>query len=136
MTKTATEILKKATPSSPMGLVGLVRRGVPWSVYRGVVVDLGFNDQQAAEVLQIPPRTLARRKGGRLDPRESERLMRLSRLVLQATEVLGNREKALQWLRAPNRALDGATPFSLLDTDVGTQAAEAVLTRIEYGVFS
>jgi len=26
--------------------------------------------------------------------------------------------------------------MSLLDTDIGTQAAEAVLTRIEYGVFS
>jgi uncharacterized protein (DUF2384 family) len=33
-------------------------------------------------------------------------------------------------------ALEGATPASLLDTDIGTQAAQEVLTRIDYGVFS
>ena len=62
--------------------------------------------------------------------------MRLVRLVAQATEVLGSQKKAVRWLESPNRALGGAIPMSLLDTDVGTQAAEAVLTRIEYGVFS
>jgi putative toxin-antitoxin system antitoxin component (TIGR02293 family) len=62
--------------------------------------------------------------------------MRLVRLVEQATDVLGNQAKALRWMTLPNRALEGATPMSLLDTDIGTQAAEAVLTRIEYGVFS
>jgi putative toxin-antitoxin system antitoxin component (TIGR02293 family) len=122
--------------ATPMALVGLLREGVPWTIYRGVVTDLGLNDQTAAGVLHIPARTLARRKGGRLEPQESERFMRLVRLVSQATDVLGTREKALRWLEAPNRALEGSTPMSLLDTDVGTQAAEAVLTRIEYGVFS
>jgi len=123
-------------PADPLALVGLVREGVPWDVYRDVVADLGLNDQAAAGILRIPPRTLARRKGGRLDPGEGERLLRLLRLAAQATDVLGDRDKALRWLAAPNRALAGAAPLSLLDTDIGTQAAEAVLTRIEYGVYS
>jgi putative toxin-antitoxin system antitoxin component (TIGR02293 family) len=122
--------------SSPMEMVNLVRKGVPWSLYQGVVVDLGFNDQTASGVLHIPVRTLARRKGARLEPQESERFMRLVRLVARATEVLGTREKALRWMQASNRALEGVSPISLLDTDIGTQAAEAVLTRIEFGVFS
>jgi putative toxin-antitoxin system antitoxin component (TIGR02293 family) len=50
--------------------------------------------------------------------------------------VLGTREKATLWLESRNRALGGAPPLSLLDTDIGTQAAEDVLTRIEYGVYS
>jgi putative toxin-antitoxin system antitoxin component (TIGR02293 family) len=122
--------------ANPLSLVDLIRAGVPWSLYRGVVTGLGLTDQVAACVLHIPPRTLARRKGGRLEPGEGERLMRLVRLVAQATDVLGSQTKAVRWLEAPNRALGGATPMSLLDTDIGTQAAEAVLTRIEYGVFS
>ena len=120
----------------PMAMVALLRAGVPWNLYQGVLAKLGLNDQAAAGILHIPPRTLARRKGGRLDPQESERLMRLVRLAAQATEILGDQKKAIRWLESPNRGLAGAAPMSLLDTDIGTQAAEAVLTRIEFGVFS
>jgi putative toxin-antitoxin system antitoxin component (TIGR02293 family) len=114
----------------------MVREGVTWEAYRGAMDGLGLTDQAAAGVLHIPPRTLARRQGGRLDAQESERLLRLMRLVAQATEVLGTREKAMRWLGLPNRALGDAAPQSLLDTDIGTQAAEAVLTRLAFGVFS
>jgi len=120
----------------PLDQVSMVREGLPWAAYHGVIADLGMTDQMAAGVLHIPLRTLTRRKGGRLDPQESERVLRLVRLRAKAEDVLGTPEKALQWLGAPNRALAGATPLSLLDTDIGTQAAEAVLVRIEYGVFS
>jgi len=51
-------------------------------------------------------------------------------------DILGTPAKAALWLESPNRALEGATPISLLDTDIGTQAAEDVLTRIEFGVHS
>jgi len=122
--------------ATPMDLVELVREGLPWTLYQGVMTDLGLTDQMAAGVLHIPLRTLTRRKGGRLDPRESERVMRLIRLRTKAEDVLGTWEKASHWLESPNRALGGATPLSLLDTDIGTQAAEDVLTRIEYGVYS
>lgn len=130
-------VLERAYPTgAPLALVELVREGVPWSTYQGTVADLGLTDQAAAVVLHIPARTLARRKGGRLEPQESERFMRLVRLAAQAAEVLGSRQKAQHWLETPNRALQGVTPLSLLDTDIGTQAAEAVLTRIDYGVYS
>ena len=67
---------------------------------------------------------------------ESERVMRLIRMQAKAIEVLGSKEKAKRWLGAPNRALGGVPPISLLDTDQGTLAAEEVLGRIECGVFS
>jgi putative toxin-antitoxin system antitoxin component (TIGR02293 family) len=121
---------------SALAQVSQVREGLPWLLYQDVLTDLGMTDQTAAGVLHIPPRTLARRKGGRLDPQESERLLRLVRLVARSTDVLGNRGKAMHWLSASNRALEGAVPLSLLDTDIGTQAIEAVLLRIEHGVYS
>ena len=63
---------------------------------------------------------------------------RRARLQAKATDVLGSKEKAISLMQAPNRALGGATPISVLDTDteLGARAAEEVLVRIEFGVFS
>ena len=119
-----------------LALVQMVREGVPYADYQVAIEGLGLNLKEAARIMHVPTRTLSRREDDRLKPQEGERFMRLLRLVAQATDVLGSQLKALSWLEAPNRALEGATPMSLLDTDIGTQAAEAVLTRIEYGVFS
>jgi len=86
--------------------------------------------------LRLPARTLARRKAaGRLDPHESERVVRLAEVAAWAGEIFGE-EGARQWLEEPNRALGGATPMTMLDTDVGADAVRDVLGRIEYGVFS
>lgn len=120
--------------STPMDLVRLVREGLPWGLFKGVMADMGLTDAMAAAILHIPLRTLTRHRGGRLDPREGERVLRLVRLRTRAEDVLGTAAKASLWLEAPNRALGGVSPISLLDTDIGTQAAEDVLTRVEYGV--
>jgi putative toxin-antitoxin system antitoxin component (TIGR02293 family) len=122
--------------ASPMKYVEILREGMPWEAFRLVAKALGMSEVTAADVLRIPHRTLARRRGGRLDPSESERVLRLIRLTTRAVEALGSPEKAARWLEAPNGALEGAVPITLVDTDIGTQAAEDVLTRIEYGVFS
>jgi putative toxin-antitoxin system antitoxin component (TIGR02293 family) len=67
------------------------------------------------------------------DPPDSPRLGRITTL---AVEVLGDAERATRWLQRPNRALGGAIPLALLDTDLGAQQVEHLLGRIEHGVFS
>ncbi len=69
-------------------------------------------------------------------PEGSDRLRRLVRVFARAEEVLGSSGKASRWLSRTNRALGGETPLSLLDTDAGSQEVEAVLGRIEKGVYS
>jgi antitoxin Xre/MbcA/ParS-like protein len=59
----------------------------------------------------------------------------LDSLLARATEVFANEEKALRWLGTPVRALNYATPISLLGQPAGQDAVLAVLNRIEYGVF-
>jgi putative toxin-antitoxin system antitoxin component (TIGR02293 family) len=49
---------------------------------------------------------------------------------------LGSEEKAIQWLRRPNRALGNQTPLELMDTDIGAKQVEDVLGRIEHGNIS
>ncbi len=44
-------------------------------------------------------------------------------------------ESALDWLKSPNRALGGAVPLELLDTDAGTVMVDDVLTRLVPIVF-
>ena len=88
-------------------------------------------------MLSMPERTLARRqKQARLTADESDRLIRVARVMAHAIQVLGSRDKAANWLRAANRALDGSAPLSLLDTDIGAQQVSEILGRIEYGIYS
>ena len=93
-------------------------------------------------MLDLPARTLARRKQTqRLAAPESDRfyrfnLYRFNRVLSHAERVPGTRTKATQWLRRPNRALNGATPLALLDTDIGATQVDDLLGRLEHGVFS
>ena len=68
-----------------------------------------------AALVNIPVRTLSRRKReGRLQPDESDRLLRASRVVGRAIELFeGDRAEAKQWLARPQRALGGAAPFEI-----------------------
>jgi putative toxin-antitoxin system antitoxin component (TIGR02293 family) len=114
-----------------------IRRGLPYGALEAAMAALELSREQAAELLHVPLRTLSRRKRQhRLEPEESDRLVRLARVAGQAITVLGSGETASRWLRRPNRALGGAVPLELLDTDPGARRVEQELGRIEHGVMS
>ena len=114
-----------------------VHTGLPYSAVEALAECLEATVAELGEVLGVPARTLARRRGaGRLTAAESDRLVRLGRIAALAEEVLGDRAKAARWLRQPNRALGQLVPLRHLDTDLGTREVEAVLLRIEHGVYS
>lgn len=52
----------------------------------------------------------------------------------RALEVIGNSNNALLWMGTPVRALEYATPVSLLGSRKGRQAVMTVLGRLEHGV--
>jgi putative toxin-antitoxin system antitoxin component (TIGR02293 family) len=125
-------------PRSEADLVPLIRAGLPYRAYEAVLAHLEVGpDDPILEALRLPKRTLQRRKAQeQLAPGESERVVRLARIIERATDVLGAGDKAVRWIGAPNRALGGHSPMSLLDTDLGVQQVEATLTRIEHGIVS
>jgi putative toxin-antitoxin system antitoxin component (TIGR02293 family) len=55
-------------------------------------------------------------------------------VIHRATEVIGDRSDALRWLGTPVRALNYATPISLLHDSKGREAVLTILGRIEHGV--
>jgi putative toxin-antitoxin system antitoxin component (TIGR02293 family) len=60
----------------------------------------------------------------------------LARIVALAGEFLGGHERAIRWLKRPNRALGGIAPVAAIDTEPGARQVENVLGRIAYGGIS
>lgn len=91
---------------------------------------------RVSELLRIPVRTLARRKEAKkLEPEESDRLVRLSRLVALALQLFeGDLEEMRSWLETPHAALANETPLDFATTEVGTREVENVIGRLEHGV--
>jgi putative toxin-antitoxin system antitoxin component (TIGR02293 family) len=103
---------------------------------------LGISFTEVAEIV-IPPRTLKHRiaRGERLSTEESERLLRVVRILAFADRVFGDHEKALGWLRIPDPRLPGSETedrscLSLLRTEAGGKAVESKLWAIAEGIYS
>jgi uncharacterized protein (DUF2384 family) len=55
-------------------------------------------------------------------------------VIRRTVEVIGDRSDAMRWLGTPVRALNYATPISLLHDSQGRDAVLSVLGRLEHGV--
>ena len=114
-----------------------IRAGLPMVEFVALQELLGLGAEALAQHLAISRSTLVRRrKGGRLDMQESDRLLRYARLYARAQVVLQDDDAARDWLKQPARALDFVTPLTFAETETGAREVEALLGRIEYGVFS
>ena len=130
-------VFKSRTVPTSTEMRERIKRGLPYRSLESVRERLRLSVPEAATVLHMPPRTLARRRQSRkLDADESDRLYRIARVAAQAFSVFGEEDKAATWLARPNRALNGEVPIHLLDTDVGARQIEDILGRIEHGVVS
>ncbi|MGH7106522.1 MAG: type II RES/Xre toxin-antitoxin system antitoxin [Acetobacteraceae bacterium] len=114
--------------------VKLVRRGLPVAAVQ-FVLDSGRLTVAELDRIVLPRKTLAnRRKLGNLTPEQSDRLVRVARVLAAAEETFGSRDKAGTWLRRPTTALAGESPLQLLDTDEGARSVETLLGRIGHGI--
>jgi putative toxin-antitoxin system antitoxin component (TIGR02293 family) len=122
----------------PEDLARIVRKGLPAVSVTALAEKLHLANSVIGQKLGIPQRTLTRRlsQASRLSPAESDRTVRMARVYANAVEMIGDPENATAWLETSNRALGGARPLDLLDTDVGARMVEDVLGRIAYGVYS
>lgn len=126
-----------ANVRSEFDLATAVRAGLPAEA-AARVLESGLLSADELYALVVPRRTLERRfeSAQPLTAIESDRLLRVVRVVIRAIEALDSVEKAQRWLRTPNRALRGERPMALLESDVGARMVEKVLGRIEHGVHS
>ncbi len=115
-----------------------IATGLPYKALESLQQKSGLRLADVAKVTGIPLRTMARRKEtGRLNPAESERLLRLSFLFEQAVDLFdGDVDAAREWLEKPSKGLGGQTPLQLAETEIGAREVENLIGRLEHGVFS
>jgi len=127
----------RAKPHSTMDWIEVIRNGISAKAVEALLKVMQLSQSEFAQALDIPERTLARRKReGVLNSEESAKVLRVARVLGRADEVFEDTDSALDWLKSPNAALSGATPLSLLDTDIGAESVLDTLGRIEHGVFA
>jgi len=56
-------------------------------------------------------------------------------LLLKALRIAGSPAKLAQWVNTPVSSLNGQTPYAAMQSAEGRKAVDAVLTRIEHGVY-
>jgi len=119
-------------------LLERINEGLSYAAFERLQKHFAVSAQELGRAVLISNRTLNRRKKeGRLEPDESDRLVRLSRifgLVLQLFE--GDDDSARDWLASKQIGLGGARPMDLVSSEVGAREVEALIGRLEHGVFS
>lgn len=122
-----------ATIRSQADLAAAVSNRLPLSVLEGLA-QAGLSEQEIDKFV-IPQRTRRHRTSKRqpLTVDESDRAVRLLRIMTLAEETFGDKEKADRWLRRPLTELAGATPLVLAQTDAGARVIETILGAIAWG---
>ncbi|HEX7261525.1 MAG TPA: antitoxin Xre-like helix-turn-helix domain-containing protein [Luteolibacter sp.] len=118
-------------------MIEKVRDGLPFAEFHTMQELLGVTEERLGALLGMPRATLHRRKkAGTLDRAASDRLARYARLMSHAIAALGGIESARSWLTAPAVAFNGECPLDFADTEIGAREVDALLGRLEHGVFS
>lgn len=85
----------------------------------------------------IPGTTFNRSTKARFTAEQSERLVRLIRVMDRAVEMFeGDKSAALKWLNEPVRGLGWKKPADLLSSEAGAFEVLKLINRLEHGVFS
>ena len=114
-----------------------MERGLPVDSVRALARNLETAAITASEIMElvIPRRTLDRRRRDNQSLRrgESDKLLRVARLLASAEGVFANREKAISWLRGANRSLGSESPLAMVATETGARLVETMLHQIDHG---
>src|SRR5206468_11738866 len=124
-TATLTKKMPSAKGKHPTDLIRQIQKGLRFSKLETLQNSIDMPFEQLAAKLAISRSTLQRRKAaGRLSPDESDKVMRLSRLLEHATKVFGDVEKARAWLKHPQYGLGGAVPLDYAETEIGAREVD------------
>jgi putative toxin-antitoxin system antitoxin component (TIGR02293 family) len=98
---------------------------------------LQVSRSRLGELLGISKATLQRRQSSQvLTSQESDKVVRYARLLGQTIEVFESMDSARRWLNSPQVGLGGEVALDYAKTEVGAREVEALLWRIDHGVYS
>src|SRR5437868_14089403 len=105
----------RRVPANELELADMARKGLPSSTLSRLSGSLGWSRAALIAQLGIAPRTAARRLRRKepLSTTESERVLRVARVLARALEVLENRDAAKQWPQEASTARGERKPVGL-----------------------
>src|SRR6478672_5718202 len=134
----ATSALRKSSGiATVQQQIGRIHAGLSFRAVRNLQNALDLPLEKIAAFLGMSRATLHRRKAqGKIARNESEKLVRYQRLFKKAEAVFGNSNAAREWLIHRQPGLGNVKPVDFAKTELGAREVEALLGRIEYGVYS
>jgi putative toxin-antitoxin system antitoxin component (TIGR02293 family) len=117
-----------------LDIARLIRDGLPVDVIDRLIGDRTGTPDEVRRIIMAPKAIVVRRRKGGLTPEQSERVIRAVRIIAEALETFGSRDKALTWMRRACAVLGGKAPIDLLDTEEGAGLVESLLGRIAHGL--
>lgn len=114
-----------------------VRNGISFDLFEQIKNEMETTLKDISKNLKISAKTLDRRKKeGKLNPSETEKILRLEKVFNKALDVFEDKNDAIKWLKEKNIYLNNVSPISLCDTEPGGNEAFNLLGRIEHGVLA
>ena len=124
-------------PGSTLDFVSAGQQGIPKKSVIHLADFLNIPLKEVASLLNISYKTLGRKKPlERMDTLSSSLSIEIASTMARGYMVFENAEKFNRWLHKKNKALEGKTPYELLNTPTGINIVNKLLTRIEEGVYT
>ncbi|EAU4783868.1 DUF2384 domain-containing protein [Salmonella enterica subsp. enterica serovar Minnesota] len=123
--------------SDGVALLGQINEGLDGKVANLIVDWAKITQNDLRKMSGIPSTTFSRSVKARFSPEQSERLVRIIRVIDRAVDLFeGNKEEAQKWLNEPNKALNWKVPAELMASETGAYEVIKLITRLEHGVYS
>ena len=120
-----------------IALMGRISEGLEGDVARRFSDWTNIPASELRKMSGIPNTTFNRSIKARFTADQSERIIRVIRVLARAIELFeGDKEAANQWLNEKNRALNWQKPADVLSSETGALEVIRLITRIEHGVYS
>ncbi|HDL6960668.1 TPA: DUF2384 domain-containing protein [Yersinia enterocolitica] len=123
--------------SDGVALLRQISEGLDGKIANLIVDWAKITQNDLRKMSGIPSTTFSRSRKARFSAEQSERLVRIIRVIDRTVELFeGDKEEAQKWLSEPNRALGWKVPAELMASETGAYEIMKLITRLEHGVYS
>ncbi|MGB8190411.1 MAG: antitoxin Xre/MbcA/ParS toxin-binding domain-containing protein [Chitinophagaceae bacterium] len=124
--------------SNRMLVISVIRKGVPYSLFRLIQYYSPFTETEWAGFLDLSSKSLQRYKQSSraFKPIQSEKIIEMSEVTNVGLDVFEDMDKFKLWLYTPNFSLGSLKPVDLLSNSYGKEMVIGELTRINHGIFA
>jgi len=124
--------------NDPLLLIKLAQKGISANKINDINNRYNFDKEFIAEMFNLSTKSISRyiSENRKLNPSDSELVLKLLILHDKGVEIFGNKEDFTRWLEKPAYGLDNIAPIDIISTSDGIDLTLEELSRIEFGDLS